>query len=177
MGRPKGAEKTVIGLPRKKRKQISQHHFSKSIQLIKKGVYHIATIMSVFKHGVITHPVILLWFVSPTLAERVLARKWLIDEDQIEIIPERITVSCLDENVCLSSCKKYFTDEGWLALESLVAAIAKSPRYFCGRCTNPIDDDTKDSILCESCLIWYHYQCMNIKKKPKSKHWFCRSCY
>ena len=133
--------------------------------------------MSVFKHGVITHPVILLWFVSPTLAERVLARKWLIDEDQIEIIPERITASFLDENVCLSSCKKYFTDEGWLALESVVAAIAKTPRYFCGRCTNPIDDDTEDSILCDSCLIWYHYQCVNIKKKPKSKHWFCRSCY
>ena len=43
--------------------------------------------------------VILLWFVSPTSAERVLARKWLIDEDQIEIIPERITAFCLDENV------------------------------------------------------------------------------
>jgi len=41
--------------------------------------------------------------VSPILAERVLARKWLIDEDQVEIIPERITASCLDENVCLLS--------------------------------------------------------------------------
>ena len=33
-GRPKGTEKTVIGLPRKKRKQISQHHFLKSILLM-----------------------------------------------------------------------------------------------------------------------------------------------
>ena len=101
---------------------------------------------------------------SPILAERVLARMWLIDEDQVEIIPERITASCLDENVCLSSCKKYFTDEGWSALENVVATIAKSPSYFCGRCRNPIDDDTEDSILCDSCLIWYHYQCMSINK-------------
>ena len=55
---------------------------------------------------------------SPTLAECVLARKWLIDEDQIEIIPESLTASCLDESLCLSSSKKYFTGE------------AKNPRYF-----------------------------------------------
>ena len=133
--------------------------------------------MSVLNHCVISHSVILLWFVSPTLAELVLARKRLIEEDQIEIIPERITASCLDENVYLSSCKKYFTNETWLALEGVVAVIANNPCYFCGRCTNPIDDDTEDSILCDSCLIWYHYQCMNTRNKPKSKNWFCHSCY
>ena len=105
-GRPKGAEKTVIGLPRKKRRWINQHHFSKSIQLTKKEVSHITTIMSVLNHCVISYSVILLWFVSPTLAELVLARKQLIEEDQIEIIPEKITASCLDENVCLLSYKK-----------------------------------------------------------------------
>ena len=87
-GRPKGAEKTVIGLPRKKRRQINQHHFSKSIQLIKKEV---TTIISILKHCIVVYPVILLWFVSPTLAELVLARKRLIEEDEIEIIPERVT--------------------------------------------------------------------------------------
>ena len=65
----------------------------------------------------------LLWFVSPVIAEVALSRKGLIEEDQVEILPERVTASCLDENVCLSSCKKCFTGDAWLALEGLVAAI------------------------------------------------------
>ena len=50
----------------------------------------------------------LLLFVSPVVAEAALSRKGVIDEDQVEIIPERVTASCLDQNVCLSSCKKVF---------------------------------------------------------------------
>ena len=123
------------------------------------------------------YPVVLLWFVSPVVAELALLRKGLIEEDQVEIMPERVMASCLDENVCLSSCGKYFTSDAWLALEGVVTAIATNPYYFCGRCTNPINDDTENSILCDSCLIWYHYRCVNIKKQHKSKHWFCRSCY
>jgi len=88
------------------------------------------------------------------VAEVAISRKGLVEEDQIEIIPERVTASCLDENVCLSSCGKYLTTDAWLALEGVVAAIANNPcyNYFCGRCINPIDD-TENSILCDSCLI------------------------
>ena len=74
--------------------------------------------------------------------------------------------------MCLSSCRKYFTSDAWLALEGVIAAIATNPCYFCGRCTNPINDDTENSFLCDSCLIWYHYRCVNIKKQPNSKHCF-----
>ena len=67
---------------------------------------------------------VLLWFVSPAVAELALLRKGLIEEDQVEIMPERVTASCLDENVYLSSCRKYFTSDAWLVLEGVVAAIA-----------------------------------------------------
>ena len=81
------------------------------------------------------------------VAELVLSRKGLVEEDQIEIIPKRITASCLDENMCLSSCRKYFTSDAWLALEGVVAAIATNLCYFCGRCTNLINDDLSQKIL------------------------------
>lgn len=141
-------------------------------------ICHVTVIvLTICLSSLFAYPVVLLWFVSPVVAELALSRKGLIEEDQVEIMPERVTASCLDENVCLSSCRKYFTSDAWLALEGVVAAIATNPCYFCGRCTNPINDDTENSILCDSCLIWYHYRCVNIKKQPKSKHWFCRSCY
>jgi len=85
--------------------------------------------------------------VSPVIAEVALSKKGLVEEDQIEIIPERVTASCLDENVCLSSCRKYLTIDACLALEGVVAAIANNPCYFCGRYTNPISDDTENSIF------------------------------
>ena len=121
-GRPKGAEKTVIGLPRKKKKTDKPIPFLKKQPIDKeRGMpcNHNIVILCLFAYSVI-----LLWFVSPMVAELVLSRKGLVEEDQIEIIPERITASCLDENVCLSSCRKYFTSDAWLALEGVVAAIA-----------------------------------------------------
>ena len=67
--------------------------------------------------------VILQWFVEPSDAEIVLARKGLIQEDGVEILPERITASCLDDQVHLDSCKKYFTQDGWLAVQNVLKAI------------------------------------------------------
>ena len=65
----------------------------------------------------------------------------------IEILPEKIPVSCLDDQVHLKSCKKYFTQDGWLAVQNVVEAVRKSPTYYCGRCTFPIDDETEDSVF------------------------------
>ena len=53
--KPKEAEKTNW-FTLQKRRWINQHHFLKSIQLIKKEVSHITTIMSVLNHCVISYP-------------------------------------------------------------------------------------------------------------------------
>ena len=90
--------------------------------------------------------VILQWFIEPSDAEIVLARKGLIQEDGVEILPEKITASCLDEQVHLECCKKYFTSDGWLAVQNVVEAIKKNPAYYCGRCTSPINDDEENSV-------------------------------
>ena len=72
---------------------------------------------------------------EPCDADIVLARKGLIQEEGVEILPEKIPVSCLDDQVHLESCKKYFTQDGWLAVQNVVEAVGKSPTYYCGRCT------------------------------------------
>lgn len=101
----------------------------------------------------------------------------IIDEDEVEVRPEKISVSCLDENVCLDSTRKYFSRDAWLAVEGVVQALRENPVYYCGRCTRPIKDDTQSSIVCDCCLRWYHFQCLSLKQPPKSSAWFCRECY
>ena len=118
----------------------------------------------------------LLWFVEPAVAEAALSRKVLVEESQIEIIPEKITPSVLHENVHLESCKKYLTNDAWLALQGVIDVISSNPSYYCGTCTNGIDDKYHSSIQCDSCLTWFHYKCANIKKTPKTKLSFCRNC-
>ena len=83
--------------------------------------------------------VILLWFVDPAIAEMALSQRGLIQEDGVEVLPERVTACCLDENVNLQLCRKYFTSDGWLAVQNVVEAIKKDPVWYCGRCTHPIN--------------------------------------
>ena len=118
----------------------------------------------------------LLWFVESKVANSALAGK-LIEEEEVEMRPERVSASCFDENVCLKNIQKYFSCDGWAALLHVVEAVKKHPVWYCGRCTNSISDDTENSIICDSCLVWYHFKCTGLEKTPKSKLWFCRSCH
>ena len=102
--------------------------------------------------------VILLWFVESAIAELALSQKGLIQEDSVEVLPERVTASCLDENVDIQSCRKYFTTDGWLAIENVVEAMKQDPVWYFGRCTRPINDEGENSVQCDSCLIWYHFK-------------------
>ena len=119
----------------------------------------------------------MLWFVDSIIAEAAISRKALIKEDQVEIRPEKVTASCLDPQVCLEICKKYFTRKAWLAVEDVISTIKGSPLWYCGRCRSPINDETESSIQCDSCLIWYHFKCINLHNLLKSKLWLCRSCH
>ena len=93
-GRPKGAKTTVIGLPRKKKKTGKPTPFLKKLPNDKeKGTYlcHATVIVITICLSLFAYPIVLLWFVSPVVAELALSRKGLIEEDQVEIMPESIT--------------------------------------------------------------------------------------
>ena len=84
--------------------------------------------------------------------------------------------ACIDENVCLESCRKDCATDAWLVIMDVVTAIRNNPVWYCGRCTRPISDDTQSSLVCECCLGWFHFQCLGINQPPKAKLWFCRKC-
>ena len=115
------------------------------------------------------------WFVEARVAESALKGK-LIEEEEVETRPEHVSASCLDENACLRNVQKYFTNDGWKAVLHLVEAVKRETVWYCGRCTNVIDDEEEDSIVCKSCLVWFHFRCIGLKKAPKATKWFCRQC-
>ena len=71
--------------------------------------------------------VILSWFVDRKVKDVVLTRKRLIEEDEVEMRPERIPSSCLDENVFVPSVQKYFTANAWIALTNVLETVIKMP--------------------------------------------------
>ena len=115
------------------------------------------------------------WIVDGTLVPEAVSGRAIINEEDVETQPEKVPASILNENVFLNSCRKYFTDDAWAYVEQLIICLQKNPVYYCGHCTNPIDDSTENSVKCSSCLIWFHYKC--VTKVTKAKHWFCTSCY
>ena len=54
--------------------------------------------------------VILSWYLDSQVKEAVLVRKRLVEEEDVEIRPERIPSVCLEENVCI---QKYFSRDAW----------------------------------------------------------------
>ena len=116
--------------------------------------------------------VILSWFVETHVATEAVNGTQIIQEEDIEMRPEKVSTSCIDENVCVDICRKYCTQDAWSAIKSVVSILHEHPTWYCQRCTLEIDDDVQSSIVCESCLVWYHFQCIGIKN---AKHG-CIAC-
>ena len=99
----------------------------------------------------------------------------LIEEEDVEVRPERIPMKCLDENVCISRVRKYFTNDAWELVENVMKTMTKNQVWLCSSCY--MDLGNSESIVCEGCLDWFHLRCVGMKKPPKKKDWFCRGCY
>ena len=56
---------------------------------------------------------------EPAVVDAALAGT-IIEEVQVEMRPEKVSASCLDENVFIRSCRKYFSRNVWIALSQVV---------------------------------------------------------
>ena len=70
----------------------------------------------------------------------------IVEDEDVEVRPEKVPTTCIDENVCLESCRKYCTTDAWLVIMDVVAAIRNNPVCYCGRCTRLISDDTQSCV-------------------------------
>ena len=99
----------------------------------------------------------------------------LIEEEHVECKPERIPDSVLDENVDISLICHYFSSDAWLLLDTVIKTKMKNVVWICHTCHHDLHREI--SIICDACLLWYHFQCVGLKAQPKGRQWFCRPCY
>ena len=67
----------------------------------------------------------------------------------------------------------YFETTAWKTVKRVIDEKKKC-KWICFVCNKLIEDG--ESVGCDSCLLWGHLSCTNLKKKPKTKYWFCSVC-
>ena len=78
----------------------------------------------------------------------------LIEEEEVERRPEMIPNAIVNENVDVFLVQKYFTSDAWLVVEDVMKRKSKTLVWICQVCQQ--DLHTQLSIICDSCLTWYH---------------------
>ena len=155
-GRPKGAEVTVVGLPKEKAKTNDKIlPFSKLSPLEKDGA-------------------IIEYETEKLKANAALHRLKLIREEDLvpaDAIPNTIRDT---ENINISRVERYFENSAWTPVLKVIEKKEKA-KWICLNCLRTVKDDC-DSIICERCLKWCHFECTPLKTIPKKKNWFCNPC-
>ena len=151
-GRPKGSCTTAIGLPQKRRKikDSSMPYHKKS--MLTKEFYVLGLFVDTTRY---------------TKGE-------LLGESSVECIPESLPSALLDEHLDINIIRKFFDQDGWLAVSRAYEARKEHP-WCCNTCKDVLLDSCP-SIGCDSCLNWSHWKCVGLTKKPRKKFWFCRDC-
>lgn len=119
--------------------------------------------------------VILKMIVEEGVAIEAISNSHIIEEDEVEVRPERLPTAILDENLDIHCVRKYFTPDAWMAVSTTVQMLKDNPTYVCAVCCHDLSE--ADSIACDHCLKWYHLKCVGLRHTPKVKTWFCRKCH
>ena len=117
---------------------------------------------------------ILSFFVDENTISNAFNTQTLIGEELVEVVPENIPSAILDKHVDINTIQKFFTIDGWIALEAVYNARKNQP-WGCHKCEEDLHNGLP-SIGCDSCLNWFHWDCEGIKTRPKTKFWFCKKC-
>ena len=156
-GRPKGAELTVIGLPKSKRRKEESNKLLPFSKL----------------HPDDKSRIILECLSSQLAAAEALSGKRLLNEEDVKCNIHLITDTIRDtQNVDVHRVKKYFTSKGWLAVLSFLKEKENSDKVI----SDKVISSTQNSIACDQCLLWCHFSCTTLTKMPKCRNWFCKGC-
>jgi len=64
--------------------------------------------------------VTLSWFVDIPIVERTIHQNYVIEEEDVECKPERVSDALVDENVDIHIVRKYFSSDAWMVVEEVV---------------------------------------------------------
>lgn len=95
----------------------------------------------------------------------VLKHDKLIEEEHVECRPEKVSDAVVDENVDVCLVRKYFSDDAWMIVSDVVEHKKLKMLWKCNMCYH--DLHSKPSIICDGCLLWFHFDCVSLTKVPK----------
>ena len=150
----KGAETTVVGIPKKKKLSTKPILYAKLLPKEKCKF-------------------ILSRLVIVSAAESALGKKKLLTSSDVKkssLIPD----SLRDENsLDIQRVQIYFETTACKTVKRTIDE-KKRCKWICFACNKFIEDG--ESIGCDSYLLWSHLSCTSLQKKPKTKYWFCNAC-
>ena len=88
---------------------------------------------------------------------------------------EKVPIKCIDDSVDLNRIRRFFTDAGWEAVQSVVAKVTKRGIWLCKVCDVNVDSGLV--VGCDACLEWFHGRCVGINRVPKKTTWICTACH
>ncbi len=93
-------------------------------------------------------PVILSWFVNDDVLKRAIGKhRYLIEERDVETMPENVSNAVLDQNVDIFLVRQYFTQDAWLLVEELLKIKSENVVWQCKVCSH--DLHSAESIICD----------------------------
>lgn len=129
--------------------------------------------------------IILSWFVNKEIVNKELNLNYIINEEEVETIHDKVLSAVLDELVEINIIKKYFKTDDWKIIEQVYATKRESPDHQCANVLHAkknldtsVDEETKykTSIYCNYCCDWYHLKCTGLKTCPRKSFWMCSPC-
>ena len=115
---------------------------------------------------------ILTWITDDKFAKKILENSEVLSEEKLPTFV-KLPDSLLDENVNINFIEEYRAGNTFIKLKQLVKEKSKRSAWKCGTCSKFLGK--KHSIFCDRCLLWSHYNCSKLKKKPVG-NWFCIKC-
>ena len=100
---------------------------------------------------------ILSWFVEKPIIEAALIGT-LIEEENVEYRPEKVSNAILDENIDIHLTRSDFSQDVWMIVDGVLQQKRVCPSWVCTVCQH--DLHSEPSIICESCLEWFHFRCV-----------------
>ena len=104
------------------------------------------------------------------------ARKVLLPVHEVKIWLEHL--STVDTNRRRGAAKAAETRRKKLPAQSVNVQESSEPATYCGIC-GALFEDTEESeywIGCESCVEWFHGECVNITKETEPDEFYCFAC-
>lgn len=79
----------------------------------------------------------------------------------------------IESKIDINSVKSYCSNDAWKKINVVIKQKKKKTTWVCPLFNSDIGAD-QNSILCDSCLVWHHMDC--VKSKQNGKYWFCDTC-